>query len=303
MSRSTATSAAWSTAPASPWRRWTSSSSTARSRRTSCDVGGGAGKEKVTAAFKIITADPKVKGILVNIFGGIMKCDVIAEGVVAAVKEVGLQVPLVVRLEGTNVEEGKKIINESGLNVIPGRRPRRRRPEDRRGGRLRASQHQAVSLKWTLDKAQSGRKRGLAPNPDDLKRPEMFDVRHWRFEDPLVSGEFRIAVVRPEWVGWRQNGCMVLTQAVSEEETVLSARRALNLQEPQVSSSFGKFWILSGVAQKSHEVTRIVSAHRQRLRSGETTVFGVYELQAPANGAMLAPVKADRRSEKQTGKD
>ncbi|AQQ03729.1 succinate--CoA ligase subunit beta [Roseibium algicola] len=82
------------------------------------DVGGGASKEKVTAAFKIITSDPNVKGILVNIFGGIMRCDVIAEGVVAAVKEVGLQVPLVVRLEGTNVELGKKIINESGLNVI-----------------------------------------------------------------------------------------------------------------------------------------------------------------------------------------
>jgi succinyl-CoA synthetase beta subunit len=82
------------------------------------DVGGGASKEKVTAAFKIITADPAVKGILVNIFGGIMKCDVIAEGVVAAVREVGLKVPLVVRLEGTNVELGKKIINESGLNVI-----------------------------------------------------------------------------------------------------------------------------------------------------------------------------------------
>ncbi len=82
------------------------------------DVGGGATKEKVTEAFKIITSDPNVKGILVNIFGGIMRCDVIAEGVIAAVKEVGLQVPLVVRLEGTNVELGKKIINESGLNVI-----------------------------------------------------------------------------------------------------------------------------------------------------------------------------------------
>jgi succinyl-CoA synthetase beta subunit len=82
------------------------------------DVGGGATKERVTAAFKIITADPKVKGILVNIFGGIMKCDVIADGVVAAVKDVGLKVPLVVRLEGTNVEAGKKIIKESGLNVI-----------------------------------------------------------------------------------------------------------------------------------------------------------------------------------------
>ena len=82
------------------------------------DVGGGASKEKVTAAFKIITADPAVKGILVNIFGGIMRCDIIAEGVIAAVKEVGLQVPLVVRLEGTHVNEGKAIIRNSGLNVI-----------------------------------------------------------------------------------------------------------------------------------------------------------------------------------------
>ena len=72
----------------------------------------------MTAAFKIITADPKVKGILINIFGGIMRCDIIAEGVIAAVKEVGLTVPLVVRLEGTNVELGKEIIGKSGLNVI-----------------------------------------------------------------------------------------------------------------------------------------------------------------------------------------
>jgi len=82
------------------------------------DVGGGATREKVTEAFKIITSDPNVKGILVNIFGGIMRCDIIAEGVIAAVKEVGLQVPLVVRLEGTNVEKGKEIIANSGLNVI-----------------------------------------------------------------------------------------------------------------------------------------------------------------------------------------
>jgi succinyl-CoA synthetase beta subunit len=81
------------------------------------DVGGGATKEKVAAAFKIITSDPNVKGILVNIFGGIMRCDVIAEGVVAAVKEVGLRVPLVVRLEGTNVDRGKEIIATSNLNV------------------------------------------------------------------------------------------------------------------------------------------------------------------------------------------
>ncbi|MEO1102152.1 MAG: ADP-forming succinate--CoA ligase subunit beta [Pseudomonadota bacterium] len=83
------------------------------------DVGGGATKEKVTAAFKIITADPNVKGILVNIFGGIMRCDVIAEGVVTAVKEVGLTVPLVVRLEGTNVAQGKAILAESGLDITP----------------------------------------------------------------------------------------------------------------------------------------------------------------------------------------
>src|SRR5262249_31007989 len=82
------------------------------------DVGGGATAEKVTAAFKIILSDPKVKAILVNIFGGIMKCDVIATGVVAAAKEIGLKVPLVVRLLGTNVELGKKILAESGLPII-----------------------------------------------------------------------------------------------------------------------------------------------------------------------------------------
>src|SRR6476646_3683217 len=80
------------------------------------DVGGGASKEKVSAAFKIITADPKVKGILVNIFGGIMRCDIVAEGIVTAVRETGLKVPLVVRLEGTNVALGKQIISESKLN-------------------------------------------------------------------------------------------------------------------------------------------------------------------------------------------
>jgi len=83
------------------------------------DVGGGASKEKVTEAFKIITADPGVKGILVNIFGGIMRCDIIAEGIIEAVKEVGLEDPLVVRLEGTNVEKGKEILANSGLKITP----------------------------------------------------------------------------------------------------------------------------------------------------------------------------------------
>ena len=82
------------------------------------DVGGGATKERVTEAFKIILSDPAVEGILVNIFGGIMRCDVIADGVVAAAKELSLNVPLVVRLEGTNVEKGKEIMNNSGLNII-----------------------------------------------------------------------------------------------------------------------------------------------------------------------------------------
>jgi succinyl-CoA synthetase beta subunit len=83
------------------------------------DVGGGASKEKVQAAFKIILSDPAVKGILVNIFGGIMRCDIIAEGVVAAAREMAITVPLVVRLEGTNVELGKKILAESGLKITP----------------------------------------------------------------------------------------------------------------------------------------------------------------------------------------
>jgi succinyl-CoA synthetase beta subunit len=83
------------------------------------DVGGGASKEKVTAAFKIILSDPAVEGILVNIFGGIMRCDIIADGIVAAAREVNLSVPLVVRLEGTNVEQGKAILAQSGLAIIP----------------------------------------------------------------------------------------------------------------------------------------------------------------------------------------
>lgn len=81
------------------------------------DVGGGATKEKVTEAFKLILSDDQVKGIFVNIFGGIMKCDIIAEGIVAATKEIGLDLPLVVRLEGTNVDAGKRILNESGLAI------------------------------------------------------------------------------------------------------------------------------------------------------------------------------------------
>jgi succinyl-CoA synthetase beta subunit len=81
------------------------------------DVGGGATKERVTAAFKLLLSDPKVEGVLINIFGGIMRCDVIAEGVVAAAREVNLGVPLVVRLEGTNVELGKQILSESGLAI------------------------------------------------------------------------------------------------------------------------------------------------------------------------------------------
>jgi succinyl-CoA synthetase beta subunit len=83
------------------------------------DVGGGASKEKVREAFKLILADPSVKGILVNIFGGIMRCDIIADGVIAAAKEMAIKVPLVVRLEGTNVELGKEMLSKSGLAITP----------------------------------------------------------------------------------------------------------------------------------------------------------------------------------------
>jgi succinyl-CoA synthetase beta subunit len=83
------------------------------------DVGGGANKEKVTEAFKLILSSDKVKAIFVNIFGGIVRCDMIAEGIIAAVKEVGVKVPVIVRLEGTNVEEGKAMLRDSGLAITP----------------------------------------------------------------------------------------------------------------------------------------------------------------------------------------
>ncbi|MBI5886905.1 MAG: succinate--CoA ligase subunit beta, partial [Deltaproteobacteria bacterium] len=86
------------------------------------DVGGGANKEQVTAAFKILMSDPLVKAVLVNIFGGIMRCDIIAEGIIAAAKDVGIKVPLVVRLQGTNVEQGRKLLADSGLNIITAER-------------------------------------------------------------------------------------------------------------------------------------------------------------------------------------
>jgi succinyl-CoA synthetase beta subunit len=83
------------------------------------DVGGGASKEKVARAFKILLADPRVRGVLINIFGGIMRCDVLAQGIVDAAHELNIQVPLVVRMEGTNVAQGKKILADSGLAIIP----------------------------------------------------------------------------------------------------------------------------------------------------------------------------------------
>ncbi len=114
------------------------------------DVGGGATKEKVTAAFKIIVSDPNVKGILVNIFGGIMKCDIIAEGIVAAAKEISLSVPLVVRLEGTNVEQGKEILAKSGLADRFRQRSRRRGAEDRQSGQGRKVKSGQASAQGTF---------------------------------------------------------------------------------------------------------------------------------------------------------
>ncbi len=115
-SASTATSAAWSTAPAWPWRRWTSSSSRAGEPANFLDVGGGANAEQIRNAFKILMSDTNVKAVLINIFGGILRCDVLAAGVIAAVKELGVPVPIVIRMKGTNVDEGKQMLAESGLN-------------------------------------------------------------------------------------------------------------------------------------------------------------------------------------------
>ena len=147
------------------------------------DVGGGATKEKVAAAFKIITADPNVKGILVNIFGGIMKCDIIAEGVVAAVKEVGLKVPLVVRLEGTNVEVGKKIIRESRPQRAAGGRSRRRRAEDResRQGRLAMAQDH-LAAPTPLEEH-----RKLAAFAGEWRGDEMVYPSRWNEGGPATS--------------------------------------------------------------------------------------------------------------------
>ncbi len=128
------------------------------------DVGGGATKDKVTAAFKIITSDPNVKGILINIFGGIMRCDIIAEGVVAAVKDVGLTVPLVVRLEGTNVELGKEIIRKSRPQRHFRRRSRRCGAEDRQGGQEGQLGCRAGSPRW-LRRCLRSRLQARLPAP------------------------------------------------------------------------------------------------------------------------------------------
>ena len=128
-SSSTAISAAWSTAPGLAMATMDIIKLHGGDPANFLDVGGGATRERVATAFKLILSDPNVEGILVNIFGGIMRCDVIAEGVVAAAREINLHVPLVVRLEGTNVDLGKKILQQSGLPILAGRKPRRRRAE------------------------------------------------------------------------------------------------------------------------------------------------------------------------------
>ncbi|XIY74229.1 hypothetical protein AB2F06_05720 [Escherichia coli] len=116
--RWTVTSVVWLTAQVWRWVRWTSLNCTAANLANFLDVGGGATKERVTEAFKIILSDDKVKAVLVNIFGGIVRCDLIADGIIGAVAEVGVNVPVVVRLEGNNAELGAKKLADSGLNII-----------------------------------------------------------------------------------------------------------------------------------------------------------------------------------------
>ena len=138
------------------------------------DVGGGATKEQVTAAFKIILGDPNVKGILVNIFGGIMDCNVIANGIVAAAKEVGLQLPLVVRLEGNNVDAGKKTLADSGVDLITGRRPRRRRRESGRRYRRLISWNCDDGWRATYDFVlRFSRRYTMGASPDQRRCPEL----------------------------------------------------------------------------------------------------------------------------------
>ncbi len=110
--------AAWSMGLDWQWVRWISLNCMVANLQTFLDVGGGATKERVSEAFKIILSDKNVKAVLVNIFGGIVRCDLIAEGIIGAVQEVGVKIPVVVRLEGNNAELGTKVLAESGLNII-----------------------------------------------------------------------------------------------------------------------------------------------------------------------------------------
>jgi succinyl-CoA synthetase beta subunit len=110
------TSAAWSTAPGWRWPRWTSSSWHGGEPANFLDVGGGANAEQIKNAFRILMSDQAVKAVFINIFGGILRCDVLAQGVIAAVQDLGVRVPIVIRMEGTNVELGKQMLKDSGLN-------------------------------------------------------------------------------------------------------------------------------------------------------------------------------------------
>jgi succinyl-CoA synthetase beta subunit len=151
------------------------------------DVGGGASEEKVTAAFKIITADPQVKGILVNIFGGIMKCDVIARGVLAAVKTVGLQVPLVVRLEGHQRRGGQEDHPRVRPQRDPGRRPRRRGAEDRERGSRRESKRHPCPFSSTRTRRSSARASPARTAPSIPSRPSLTGPRWWAARAPAKA--------------------------------------------------------------------------------------------------------------------
>jgi hypothetical protein len=158
-------------------------------------------------------------------------------------------------------------------------------------GQIHASERIASIHNWKLDQKLSGRRRGLVATPEDLRRPDMFDGRHWEIVDAVVAGAFAVHVVTPEWVGWEQNGCMILSRGLAFEEVVAEARRQLGLGEAVSAAGYSHAWFLEGPARTLSQRTRAIVADRQRLRSGDTTIFGVLDVRAPSDGAMPAPLQ------------
>jgi hypothetical protein len=158
-------------------------------------------------------------------------------------------------------------------------------------GQIQAAERLASTHNWKLDEKLSGRRRGLIATPEDLRRPDMFDGRHWEIVDPVIAGAFSVTIVTPEWVGWQQNGCVIFSRALPLEQIVAEARRQLGLGEAVPFAGYSHAWFLEKVAGKISDGTRAIVAGRQRLRSGDATILGVINLKAPDDGAMPPPLQ------------